>query len=225
MQIKDLYRYGQKVTIRRGEIITDAVAGSDEASVYILDKGLAALTSTNKKGDEFIYLFFRGPRCIGFAPAVTQMLNLRPFPMSMHQPTMFTILAKSDCSLYRISRANFQALMEDPDFSKLLINIIFSTYMDVLYHYYTSRESSAAGRLCGLLLEQSEKDADGELVLDSLFTYDELSHYLGVHNITVARIMSALKKEGVIRKLGRKTLISDMTKLRSIIDEDLILEY
>ena len=117
MQIKDLYRYGQKVTVRRGEIITDAVAGSDEVSVYILDKGLAALTSTNKKGDEFIYLFFRGPRCIGFAPAVTQMLNLRPFPMSMHQPTMFTILAKSDCSLYRISRANFQALMEDPDFS------------------------------------------------------------------------------------------------------------
>ena len=97
--------------------------------------------------------------------------------------------------------------------------------MDVLYHYYTSRESSAAGRLCGLLLEQSEKDAGGELVLDSLFTYDELSHYLGVHNITVARIMSALKKEGVIRKLGRKTVISDMKKLKAIIDEELILEY
>ena len=138
---------------------------------------------------------------------------------------MFTILAKSDCELYRIDRKTFRMLIEDPKTSGLLLQVVFNTYMGVLYHYYTSRETSAAGRLCWLILEQSEKDKHGELTLDPVFTYDELSHYLGVHTITVARIMSSLKRIGAIKKCGRKTLITDVQKLRDVINEDLSLEY
>ena len=224
MQIRDLYKYGQRFTVKRGEIISDSIEGSDNEYMYILDKGLAALTSTNKRGDEFIYIFFKAPRCIGFSPLVRKMMDIQPFP-EVHQPTLLSILAKSDCVLYRISQNDFSEFMKDREFSDLMTQVIFSTYMDMLYHYYTSREASAAGRLCGLIVEQSEADKSGRLILDPLFTYDELSHYLGVHNITVARIMSALKKEGIIKKDGRKTVISDMEKLRAVMNEDIILQY
>lgn len=224
MDITDLYKYGQKVSVKRGEIISDGIEGSNDEYMYVLEHGLAALTSTNKKGDEYIYLFFRGPKCIGFAPLVRQYLDIQPFP-SIHEPAMFTILAKSDCELYRIDRKTFRMLIEDPKTSGLLLQVVFNTYMGVLYHYYTSRETSAAGRLCWLILEQSEKDKHGELTLDPVFTYDELSHYLGVHTITVARIMSSLKRIGAIKKCGRKTLITDVQKLRDVINEDLSLEY
>lgn len=224
MQISDLYKYGQRFTVKRGEIISDSIEGLDSEYMYILDKGLAALTSTNKRGDEFIYIFFKAPRCIGFSPLVQQMIGVEPFP-TIHEPTMLSILAKSDCVLYRISQNDFLELMKKRDFSDFMLNVVFSTYMDVLYHYYTSREASAAGRLCGLIVEQSEQDKSGRLILDSVFTYDELSHYLGVHNITVARIMSSLKKEGIIKKDGRKTVIADIDKLKAVMNEEIILQY
>ena len=224
MDIHDLCRYGKRIQVGRGEIISDGIEGSEDDYMYVLDKGLAALTSTNKKGDEFIYLFFRGPRCIGFAPLVRQFLGVDPMP-SIHEPAMFTILAKSDCELYRIDRKTFAMLHKEQPFRDLMMNIVFTTYMEVLYHYYTSRETSAAGRLCWLIMEQSEPDDSESLVLDPLFTYDELSHYLGVHSITVARIMSALKKTGAITKSGRKTIINDLGKLRAVIDDDLVLDY
>ena len=224
MQISDLYKYGQRFTVKRGEIISDSIEGLDSEYMYILDKGLAALTSTNKRGDEFIYIFFKAPRCIGFSPLVQQMIGVEPFP-TIHEPTMLSILAKSDCVLYRICQNDFLELMKKRDFSDFMLNVVFSTYMDVLYHYYTSREASAAGRLCGLIVEQSEQDKSGRLILDSVFTYDELSHYLGVHNITVARIMSSLKKEGIIKKDGRKTVIADMDKLKAVMNEEIILQY
>ena len=49
MDITDLYKYGQKVSVKRGEIISDGIEGSYDEYMYVLEHGLAALTSTNKR--------------------------------------------------------------------------------------------------------------------------------------------------------------------------------
>lgn len=98
-------------------------------------------------------------------------------------------------------------------------------YRNVLDHYALNQDDSAVIRLCYLLDEQSFPDADGRLLLDSCFSYSELSKYLGVHDVTVARIMSTLKKQGIIEKEGHRTFLKDRNQLLRIINRELDIKY
>lgn len=59
-------------------------------------------------------------------------------------------------------------------------------------------------------------EKEGRYELQKYFTYAELARYLGVHSVTVSKIMLVLKKMGVIEKEGHKTVIRDIGLLRHL---------
>jgi len=60
---------------------------------------------------------------------------------------------------------------------------------------------------------------NGVCLLPKDFSYPELSNYLGVHTITVTRLMARLKEAGIISKQGHQTIIQDMDGLTALAEK------
>lgn len=225
-RLEDLYPYGKELLVEKGDVIGGSMMDNDDDAIFILAKGTAALSTLSNSGNEFIYMYFRGPHCIGFAPFFSkhhhdEETEMRYKPHSF----FFMIVAKTSCTVYRIPKEQFELLFSRPDVKDLLLHETLDNYRDILDHYALNQDDSAVIRLCYLLDEQSFPDARGKRRLDSCFTYSELSKYLGVHDVTVARIMSSLKKQGIIEKDGHSTILLDREKLLWIINRELEIKY
>ena len=96
--------------------------------------------------------------------------------------------------------------------------------MEVISHIHSSKEDHTSGGLCRTLIELSDKK-NGRYELQKYFTYTELARYLGVHSVTVSKIMLMLKKMGAIEKEGHQTIIRDMDLLHHLAEhpEDLVM--
>ncbi len=225
-RLEDLYPYGRKIQIEKGNVIGGSLIDNDTDAIYILAKGTAALSTLSSNGNEFIYMYFHGPHCICFAPFFSKHHHDDESQLRFtHHHFFFMITAKTGCTVYRIPKAQFDQLFERPDVKDLILHELMDNYRNVLDHYALNQDDSAVIRLCYLLDEQSFPDADGRLLLDSCFSYSELSKYLGVHDVTVARIMSTLKKQGIIEKEGHRTFLKDRTQLLRIISRELDIKY
>ena len=55
-------------------------------------------------------------------------------------------------------------------------------------------------QFCRFLLDQAEPCESGHLALNTFFTYQEIACYLGMHSVTIARMVKSLRAEEMIRK-------------------------
>lgn len=217
--IEDLYQYGTKVLIKKDEYIYNANNPDDEHNAYFLDSGICALMSVTKSGEEKIYLYFKAKRTIGFSQIMVKNIETHG------TQNVFSIVAKTDCVLYRIKEETFHSLLEnDPKFIHFMLKVLSENYLDVLSRYHQTQEESATVRLCRLLLEYCH-EKEGKLVLPKYFTCIELSKYLGTHTVTVSRIISKLKHYGYISKAGHSIVVEKPDQLQVLIDSGLDFDY
>lgn len=217
--IEDLYQYGTRILIKKDKYIYNANNPEDDHNAYFLDSGICALMSVTKSGEEKIYLYFKAKRTIGFSQIMVRDIHLHS------TQNVFSIVAKTDCILYRISEETFHGLLEhDPKFIHFMLNVLSENYLDVLNRYHQTQEESATVRLCRLLLEYCQ-ERDGRLILPKYFTCIELSKYLGTHTVTVSRIISKLKQYGYISKDGHSIVVEKPDQLHTLIDSGLDFEY
>ena len=217
--IEQLYCYGTKLLIKKGEYIYNPNNALDGQCAFFLDSGLCALTSLTKSGEEKIFLYFRGKRTVGFS----QLMPI--IEHSFETKVDFYIVAKTDCTVYRITKEIFYMLLnQDPHFNYFMIKVLSENYLEVLYRFHQYQDESAMMRLCRLLLEQSYEKG-GKLIFPSYFTYSELSKYLGNHSVTIARIMEKLKQYGYISKQGRNIIVNDPKQLKLLIDNESNIDY
>lgn len=217
--IDKFYRYGKKFSVKRGEYISNPGKSRDDECAFLLDSGICALTSLSKDGKEKIFLYFSGKRIVGF----TQLMPIRePSP---ERRECFFIQAKTACTVYRITREVFFRLLKtDPDFLSFMLRVLSENYVEILNRFSQAQEESAITRLCYLLLEQSREE-NGRLVFPSYFTYVELSKYLGVHPVTIARIMEKLKQSGYIAKSGSSLVVEEPKRLKELIGSGCGIDY
>lgn len=186
--------------------------------VYCLEEGLCALTSITKSGEEKIYHYFTSGSIIGFVPAFLPVSN-------DDTASAFSLITKTNCKVYEISYEEFDRLLRsDPLLGKCVVNILANNFNSVLSHFHFMQEADTPSRLCRTLLDFSDLH-HGKLVVNKHFTYVELAKYLGVHTVTISRIMSALKNEGVITKDGHAIIIKDCCKLKAYAHGTQILSY
>lgn len=186
---------------------------------YFLEKGVCALTSFTKEGDEKVYLYFKPKRMVGF----TQLLAKEYENDNYYSE--FSIKAKTDCTIYRISeKLFFEMIEEDREFNRMMMNTTIENYVDVLNRFQQMHEESATTRLCRFLLTHSE-ESGAQLMLPKYFTYVEMARYLGTHPVTVARIMAKLKQQACISKKGHCVIVNKKERLESILNDNLDLEY
>ncbi len=181
--------------------------------VYCLEEGLCALHSVSVSGKERIYQYFLPGDFIGFIPAYR-----RSYPDDTFYA--FSITAKSACSLYQVPYTTFREFVDShPEFYRWLFETAVTHYDSALIHCYTLQDGDNFTSLCQALIELAILE-DSRYIIHRDFSYNEIASYLGIHTITVTRLMRRLKDMGVIAKDGHATVILDMDRLTGLACEE-----
>ena len=86
------------------------------------------------------------------------------------------------------------------------------------------QEDSVVSSVCRFLLQVSVLSKEG-LTVPKLFTYGEISRFLGVHEVTVSKIIGRLKQESLITRTPSGLFITDNTELEHIIRHPETFKY
>lgn len=198
---------GTLLTVRKHDCLYNR-AHMDQY-VYCLEEGLCALHSVSPGGKERIYQYFLPGDLVGFIPAYR-----RSYPDDTF--FAFSITAKSACKLYRIPYPAFRDFVEQhPDCYRWLFETVIAHYDNALKHCHTLQDGDNFISLCQAISELAVADRS-RYVLHKDFSYGELANYLGIHTITVTRIIGRLKDMGILAKEGHVTVILDMQRLKTL---------
>ncbi|MGI6068949.1 MAG: Crp/Fnr family transcriptional regulator [Blautia sp.] len=210
---------GKQMLFAKGSYIYQSINDDCNHYVFLLDKGICALTSLTEDGQENIYLYFRPRRIIAFNQFMITHDRVQSTEIK------FSIAAKTDCTVYAISRSVFREMLTtDMEFNSFVMQTLSENYLEVLTHLHWTVEKSAISKLCYLLLEIGE-ESNGKKIIPKFFTYEELAKYLGTHPVTVSRIMTKLKKLKYIKKVPRGLSIENEAALWSLIESGTDFKY
>jgi len=135
------------------------------------------------------------------------------------------IMAATDVICYKIEKNDIiEYLLHNPE-------LLLELYKDLCYQYdirgerlalRQARRSDSA--LCSLLLE-SAKSIDGVICIDKQITNESLAKRLGLHPVTVSRILGQLIKENIISRSKQGLIICDKDTLMDYAAGIRILAY
>lgn len=185
----------------------DTIVAQDEyvANVYYLEKGSCYRMLTTEKGDEVIYDIKEGGKGI---PSTISALSI----FADHYST-YSFVAKTPCQCYRIPSERFKAWAESrPEILLELLQMSVDLYRHLVVNFQCRQEGRVANRLCQLLLNRS-KLTNGQLLVSKFYTNAEMGAFLGIHKVTVSRIIRSLRDEGVIAKSKDGIVIVDQKRL------------
>lgn len=219
LDITELFQYGERVTIPKGDKLTNSVAGEVDGDIYILLSGICALSSISCDGRETTYLYFKKQQFVGFTPLMAN------FYLNYYGKKTFSIVAKTTCIAYRIPNKHFQDLLGFPSVAALMVNTLTENLVYLMEHFHSRQNEPALVQFSRFLLDQAEKDRSGTLVLNTVFTYPEMACYLGVHAVTIARMVKALRDEQLIDKTGHQIRIINPEELAKLITEERKIDY
>lgn len=186
--------------------------------LYYLEEGSCYRTTTTEKGNEIIYGIKES--LDSFVHSLLGVLILYGDGVSPYH-----FIAKTKCSCYKIPKETFFEYVKDrPDILTQLIHMAIWEIMQVTDFFQTRQEGKTANRLCKLLLENAQ-NKNGMLIVKKDYNNIKISQYLGVHEVTVSRILRALKNEGIIDKNKDGIQILDEEKLAAYADSEEDIKY
>lgn len=185
--------------------------------VYYLVSGTCYRKNITEKGDEVIYGVKESNN--NFIQAILGILILYSDGISMHN-----FCARSKCCCYKIPKEAFLQWVKDkPDVITQVLYMAMRELRELAGSFQARQEGRVANRLCGLLLRNARSN-QGKLVVQG-FSNLEISQFLGIHKVTVARILRVLKTEGIIGKVKEGIIILDEKKLAGYAKAEKIIDY
>lgn len=110
------------------------------------------------------------------------------------------ILALTRVECYRIETdVILEYLMKHPEELMAFLSNLMNKYAEVVKRYNSRCQIKTMDRLCQFILSHSE-DHDGYLILGKRYSNQDLAKYMGVHPVTLSRMLTALKEKGYISK-------------------------
>ena len=219
VDITELLQYGERVTFKKGDCLATSIAGESHGDIFILSSGICALSSISLDGKETTYLYFKREQFVGFTSLMTT------FNLNYYGKKTFSIIAKTPCVAYRISNRSFQELLGFPSMTALMVNTLTENLVYLMEHFHSSKNEPALVQFSRFLMDQAEQEPSGELLLDTVFTYQEIASYLGMHSVTIARMVKVLREEGLIDKVGHQIRIINPQKMTNLITEEQKIDY
>lgn len=191
---------------------------NQENQLHYLVSGVCALVRFTKNGEEIIYHYFKEGDVIGGVPLFLshfrKMTDGNGGTGGMYN--YCSLYTKTECVLYKVPFLVVERkIKENPEFACIIGACISRHFMEMITHNHTAMEEHTTERLCRTLLQLADWK-NSRLELQKYFTYTELARYLGVHSMTVSKIMLSLKKMGIIEKEGHKIIIRDPEKLEDL---------
>ena len=206
---------GKRLYVDKGVNIL-SLDRTETPSVYALIKGVCCLSKLTQDGEEMNYLYFSEGQLMRL---VSCMLHDRVMPKEN-----FNIITKTPCIVQQIECSEFkEALHRNIELAEAVIYTLSERMGAVLIDQHLTYERPASIRLCEALLRLSVPHKKG-FILEPSFTYAELAKYLKLHQITVTRMMAALKRDKVIHK-EKRIVYLDMERLQTIVENQETYAY
>lgn len=194
---------------------------------FVLVSGACALQTASKKGDELTLFYFREGEMMGHSPLLNNLFQQEGTGDYLYsERDIYVIMAKTDCEVLRFPSSCFQTLLdENVAFRMVLLESMQRHYVSLTGRSSYSANHSAVSTLCTMLARNAVRCGDGRHTLEGQFTYAELARRIGVHQVTVARIMSGLIKEGTLSRKGKHVYVEDDLRLLRYAREEIQLKY
>ena len=184
--------HGTLIQVKKNTVLFRADFKMETPYVYYVVEGICALSGNSYHGKEQVLLYF----------------------YAYNKPIGIT---KTECTLYRIPISVVLELLEtNLEFNKYIINTLSRHYHLTLAHLKQVQEDSSITVVCRFLLSMSE-DKDEGFVLPRFFTYEEIARYLGVHSVTVGKIIAKLQRLGYIKRISSGILIENEEALKELV--------
>ena len=201
--------------IRQGEVLD---------AVYYLVSGICHRKAVNKKGDEIIYGIKESHAdaelTSNFVQSVLGVLTLYSDGIST-----CNFCASSKCCCYRIPREVFLHYVQDkPEILTQILKMAMRELRALTGSFQARQEGELANQLCRLLLKNATLEPDGRKIVKG-FSNLAISQFLGVHKVTVNRILRVLKEEGVIDKSRTCIVILEDKRLAEYAKAERHIEY
>lgn len=179
--------------------------------IYYLTSGYFYRIMTTVKGDEVIYSIKSASEDMAQCLiGVFCLYGSHSSRTHAGRGSSTDFVAMTDCEGYMIPKEEFYAYANDnPELLSRLLDVMLDEYVRLIQNYQSHQEQSVANRLCQLLLEHSTPNGDNTKWLVVLKNVD-LAGFLGVHKVTVARIIKALKELEIVERDGSSLYITDV---------------
>lgn len=134
-------------------------------------------------------------------------------------------VAGTDCYCLRIpAEAIKRYLYKRPELLEELVGTAVHECGYLMTLYLGKTEVPAPAALCYWMLERLEQDENGHSYLPN-YRHDDIAKFLNLHKVTVSRIFSALRREGVLEKTPQGFFVRDMKRLRAFAENMRHLKY
>lgn len=198
----------RRIKIARGDTIVDA--GRPHNAIYLISEGWAVSRLSIKTGDTQI-LDILGPG------SMAEMTSLG------HQGADgYSTIALQDMSAYRIEIDTLLRLCANDEALTIWLFETLSRHTRRAYrHLTTLGQLSARQRLAFAMLkiidvaQQSDPSAVGKTVQLPM-TQEEIGNMLGLTNVSISKLMSAFRKEGLIDYARNRIIVHDVPALSQI---------
>lgn len=186
--------------------------------IYYLSSGTCNRVTITEKGDEIIYGVKETNKKI--VQSLLGVLTLYGDGISQNH-----FIARSKCCCYKIPKeVFFQYVQDKPALLSELLHMAMKELRQLSSSFQARQEGKVANRLCDLLLQNLQR-TQGKCIVDKRYTNAEISRFLGIHKVTVAKILRVLKEEEIIDKNKEGIFILDEKRLAYYAQGEKNLDY
>lgn len=137
--------------------------------------------------------------------------------------SMGNFIAKTTCYCYKIP---YQLMLDyictHPKLADELLHVFANKVSSYNDRYQERHEGQAPNALCALLLSHCEPQGDS-LLVNPLFTNAHIGRTLGIHRVTVAKILKALKEEAILTREGQQLIILKPAQMQRYADGEKLI--
>lgn len=200
---------GNEMTLPKGKQLRNN-------DLYYLLQGICSLCIEGENGKDVVLVYFMPGRIINFLPALKGFYPYSgKYPIDPIGNQYFFVKAISNCRLLHIDHKKFlEKYFDSLPLHSLIVQGLVENCYALFSHLFNSMQNPAWQRVAGILLHLMDKNPPH--FLERRITYEEISTFLCIHPVTVAKIFRALLEAGIIARNKKIIRVCDPDRLERI---------
>ena len=187
-----------------------AYCGLDQMFTYVLAKGIVKTSIILKNGKEFNIAYLKGPSIISLLRDEFSTFTSAPFNIRVESDRAF---------FYKVPRVEFwENLNRDPGLQQYVKDYYRARWNESIRNQQLLAMNSKRGVICGFFLNLAEQfghPVEGGTLIEIVVPYEDIAGFCGISTRnSVNRIISDLRKDGLISIQERHVLIPSLDRLR-----------
>lgn len=188
--------------------------------VYYLKRGVVNREILSKEGSILITTIKESG---GITSSIVGLLEI--FADYFEGKCTDDFVAVTDCVCYRIPVQVCKDYMRaHPALLEETLAMCINLFDDVEKAYSKKKDMSAASLVCEFLLLHYEV-IDGKRLVAKKYTNVKIGKYVGVHSVTVSRVINCLRRNGVVARQAQGLEIMDVEGIRAYLRGEKKIKY